>query len=445
MESPVDRSWRSLLLLALGVAATAYGWIAVASLAFHAGLLLCAGALGLLSASAVRRGGSTAVLCLNTLVCLLVGIVLLDPILYASQRAASGELVSYSFVEAQGRPEVFLRWQERSNLEQERTRSNRIPDPRGINPPINAPGREGRFFESRWWINSLGFRGSEISREKGDRYRIVALGESTTFGATLKADDRPWPEVLEARIASEFECEKPVQVINAGVPGWTLDNNLARLRDDIFPIEPDLIVSYHGYNGFPYLLGQIPTVSIGAAPTTPPRPSRFLFRLESAARVWWFKRRYSAARAIDASVLQLDVSNTRYADLYRRLAVAARAQGVTLVLCTFNMAVTPESPEAVVRFYEPVFPDLRARILANRLHTLLVNQIAKDFSLRVIDTSEGLNGAYQDAYVDPIHLTQVGRDRLAAHVLRGLRELLTAASPGCRPRRPEAASAAGIR
>lgn len=147
--------------------------VAVASLAFHTGLLLCAGALSLLSASALRRGRSTAVLWLNTLVCLLVGIVLLDPILYASQRAASDELVSYSFVEAQGRPEVFLRWQERSNLEQERTRSNRIPDPRGINPPINAPGREGRFFESKWWINSLGFRGAR-SRER----RAIATASS---------------------------------------------------------------------------------------------------------------------------------------------------------------------------------------------------------------------------------------------------------------------------
>ena len=53
-----------------------------------------------------------------------------------------------------------------------------------------------------------------------------------------------------------------------------------------------------------------------------------------------------------------------------------RARGISLVLCTFAMAVTPESPDAVIRFYEPVVPDLRAGILANRLHTQLVTQIA---------------------------------------------------------------------
>lgn len=416
-----------------------YGWVAVSSRAFHAGLMLCAGVLALLSLGAARRGRSAGVLALNTVVSLLTGMVLLEPLLILRERARADGLASHSFVEAGGRPEAFVRWHERQLVEQKHTRANMMPDPRRINPAVPTPAREGHFMESRWWINSLGFRGPEISRAKGEHYRIVALGESTTFGDTLEADDRPWPEVLEASIASEFSCQKPVQVINAGIPGWTLANNLARLREDIFPLEPDVILSYHGSNGFPYLLREIPDVRVGKAPVAPPRPSRLLERLESAVRVAWFRRRYRAARAIDASALRTDVSNTRYADLYRQLVVAARARRVALVLATFNMAVTPESPEAVILFYEPVFPDLRARILANRLHTLLVKEIGKDHGVRVIDTSQGLEGAYEDAYVDPIHLTQTGRDRLAAHMLDGLRELLVASPPGCGPREVSAA------
>jgi hypothetical protein len=100
------------------------------------------------------------------------------------------------------------------------------------------------------------------------------------------------------------------------------------------------------------------------------------------------------------------------------------------------MAVTADSPDAVIRFYEPVFPDLRAGILANRLHTLLVTQIGEKFGVPVIDTSPGLNGAWQDAYADPIHFTQIGRERLAANILAGLRPLLAAAPAGCRPKPP---------
>jgi hypothetical protein len=62
----------------------------------------------------------------------------------------------------------------------------------------------------------------------------------------MSAEDRPWPEVLEGAIRERFECAAPVQVVNAGVPGWTLANQIARLEQDIIPLAPDLIVSYHG-------------------------------------------------------------------------------------------------------------------------------------------------------------------------------------------------------
>jgi lysophospholipase L1-like esterase len=263
----------------------------------------------------------------------------------------------------------------------------------------------------------------------------VALGESTTFGATIRADDRPWPEVLEARIAAELRCDAPVQVVNAGVPGWTLANNLARLRSDILPLGPDLLVSYHGYNGFPFILGGLPSVAVGSAPVVPERPSRLLRQIEAAVRYGWFRRRYRAAQQIDERALDVDLHMTRYADLYTQLAAEARAAGVPLVLASFNMAVDATTPDEVVRFYEPAFPDLRARLLANRLHSRLVREIATSQRIPAIDTSADLDGAWRDAYIDPIHFTQKGRDRLARNVLAGIRPILSDAN-GCRPRRP---------
>ncbi len=425
--------WLVGFALAAGLGLAVHGWRAVAALPFHAGLLLCAaGAVGL-SVLAARRGAAVAVLLLNTWACLLVGNVLLDRCYFGWEWGADDALVSYSFVEADGRPEVFLRWHQRSLDEQKRSHGNTMSDPSGVNPHVLKPGK-GKIFESTWWINRLGFRGPEIRIAKADHYRIIALGESTTFGDTLRAEDQTWPEILEARIAREYACKQPIQIVNAGVPGWTLANQLARFGRDIYPLDPDLIVSYHGYNGFPYLLSEIPEVQVGSVPEAPPRPSPFLAQIESAARVWWFKRRYDAARRLDSRVLEMDVHLSRYATLYRQLIFDTRARGIDLVLCSFNMAVTPESPDAVIRFYEPVFPDLRAGILANRLHTLLLTQTAEKFGVPVIDTSPGLNGAYEDAYADPIHFTQVGRERLAANILVGLRPLLEAPSPGCRPK-----------
>ena len=63
------------------------------------------------------------------------------------------------------------------------------PDP-GLTYRLR-PNSRARVMRSAFAINSLGFRGREISAEKGNTYRIVALGESTTFGVTLNAETGP--------------------------------------------------------------------------------------------------------------------------------------------------------------------------------------------------------------------------------------------------------------
>lgn len=342
----------------------------------------------------------------------------------------------FSYAEAIADPAGFLRWWTLSvGPSVMQVGGFAMPDPRGRNPYVLRPGTHEGRNGSRFHVNRLGFRGPEFPREKGDRFRVVAIGESTTFGLTLLPEDRPWPELLEARIAEELECDRPVQVINAGVPGWTLANQVTRLSDDILPLEPDLIVSYHGFNGFNFFFHELPEVTLRNAATPPPRASRILERVETAVRLAWFRRRYRAVPEIDASVTDNDLMSTPYADWYRRLVNEARAGGSKVALCTFNMAVTTESPEEALRLHETLVPDLRARILANRLHSRLVLELAQSLGVVGIDTSPGLDGAYRDAYVDVAHFTQLGRERMARNVLDGLRATLRDHPRlNCRPR-----------
>ena len=406
---------------------------------FFPGVLLVAGALAACSWHAVGRGSARLPIAFNTAIALLLSLVVVEPFLRSRGPGEPAQAPAvYRFQDARADPRAFRRWAERYQAEWDRTRRLYLrKDPRGVNPMVPIPGSRFRFFDSPHRINALGFRGREIGRDKGAAYRIVALGESTTFGATIRADDRPWPEVLEQRIADELDCDVPVQVINAGVPGWTLANNLARLEADIWPLAPDLIVSYHGYNGFPYLIQEIPGLRVGATPATPGRPSELLRRAERRLRVLLFRRRYRAARDVDVetAVPDADLHLTRYAELYRQLVFDARGAGVDLVLASFNLAVDRSSPEEVVGFYELMFPDIRARILANRLHTRLVREIGSAYDVPVIDTSADLDGAYENAYIDPMHFTQEGRDRLAQHFFDGLGDLLEHRA-GCAGRDP---------
>ena len=62
--------------------------------------------------------------------------------------------------------------------------------------------------------NSLGFRGSEFSKEKPDTTnRIFAVGGSTTHCATLVNDDETWPAYLQQK-CNQIDLETTVEVIN---------------------------------------------------------------------------------------------------------------------------------------------------------------------------------------------------------------------------------------
>lgn len=79
-----------------------------------------------------------------------------------------------------------------------------------------------------------------------------------------------------------------------------------------------------------------------------------------------------------------------------------------------------------MRFFELAFPDARARITSNRLHTRLIRELELTERLRVIDTSYQLDGHYDEMFHDIMHFTQQGRERFVANLLVGLAPLLRA-------------------
>jgi hypothetical protein len=78
--------------------------------------------------------------------------------------------------------------------------------------------------------NSLGLRDHEITSEPAPgTLRIVALGDSQTFGNGLRLSDT-WPKQLERRLQQAYNTR--CEVINAGIPGtdtWQHEILLARL------------------------------------------------------------------------------------------------------------------------------------------------------------------------------------------------------------------------
>ena len=91
--------------------------------------------------------------------------------------------------------------------------------------------------------NSQGLYGPEFSPEKPQGvFRIVCIGDSCThFGP------HSYPEILQQMLADRIGDRK-VEVINAGVIGYTSYQGLMMMRSRVRNWQPDLVTVYFGWN-----------------------------------------------------------------------------------------------------------------------------------------------------------------------------------------------------
>jgi lysophospholipase L1-like esterase len=96
--------------------------------------------------------------------------------------------------------------------------------------------------------NAQGMRGPAVPvvRTPGVP-RIMIVGGSTTFDSFVRGDDETWPAQLQAQL-TQLRGGHAVEVINAGVPGYRLVDNIIRLQTELYRLRPDVIVFYESHN-----------------------------------------------------------------------------------------------------------------------------------------------------------------------------------------------------
>ncbi|MBE8233639.1 MAG: SGNH/GDSL hydrolase family protein [Endozoicomonadaceae bacterium] len=95
--------------------------------------------------------------------------------------------------------------------------------------------------------NSQGLRGPEIAPKTNDKFRILSLGESSTYGTKVKFEET-YSKILEKTLGAMQG--KPVEVINAGVPGYSMFQGLTFLHLHGLDLNPDMVLIYFGFNDF---------------------------------------------------------------------------------------------------------------------------------------------------------------------------------------------------
>ncbi len=100
-------------------------------------------------------------------------------------------------------------------------------------------------------LNKKGFRGREFTPKRPGVYRVLALGDSTTFGVLLERSfeyvEEPYPERLEHLVDQRVGPGK-VEVLNGGVPGYNSFMGVMLLRGKLRGLRPDLILVRFGWN-----------------------------------------------------------------------------------------------------------------------------------------------------------------------------------------------------
>lgn len=381
---------------------------------------------------------------------------LADPLL---RGAAAGDRVgpiqvepSWSFREANGNPHAFNAWWTKYfNAWQQVQPKVERKDPAGLLRAMPIPNAREAFLDGEVRVNNLGFRGRDMAVEKGREFRIFTLGASPTFGQSVLPDSQPWSAVLEELIDARYSCRRPVRVTNAGVNGYRITDSINRLRRDIAPLQPDLVLSYHGYNGMEFIVDDLPET---AAPTLPPADAGALtqawLQLDFFLRSLWAQARslpavLRAEFAGPGSLQDVEVlRDSAYYRHYERLIETARAAGADVALATFSMAVDERSPPEVLRFYAIVFHNnmpgltwMQRSIEGMAAHNRIVADLARrEPEVLLVDSRPGLNGEFDKGYyIDIVHFTPAGDRRMAENVLAGLEEYLIGNPElSCRPK-----------
>lgn len=112
---------------------------------------------------------------------------------------------------------------------------------------INADGNEVH-------INALGFRGKDVSWEPAPgTLRLLVLGGSAAFCFQVSDDAHTWPAQLEKALAEKLD--RPVEVINLGLPGFDTSNSKVNYLFTGRALHPHVVLVYHTWNDLKFFKG----------------------------------------------------------------------------------------------------------------------------------------------------------------------------------------------
>ena len=283
--------------------------------------------------------------------------------------------------------------------------------------------------EVEYRINAAGLRGPEVGEEKPPGVRRVAvLGDSIAFGYWVAEEDS-FARQLERLLNAGRPAGPRVEVLNFGVPGYNLEQELEVLRARVPAFAPDVVVVALCLNDlegpFSYEYGLTVDRSTRRESWTGRAADVLLQRSRLFA---WIEYRLAERAARRAFVRTRNpMPGPLYAEAVSQQRAALEARFGTLAVLLHDAGGVPG--------LVAVFPTLGERFDRyphQELHRAAVDA-ARAAGLAAVDLFDCFAAYdFRAARVDVVHPSPLGH-RVAAH---GIADALCAAGLFCPPSRP---------
>lgn len=268
--------------------------------------------------------------------------------------------------------------------------------------------------------NSLGLRSPELAPQRAPgSLRVAVVGASTVMGELTRSNDATFPALLGERLRERYP-QREIEVVNAGISGYRLADQLRMLENVVLPLQPDLVIVYSGFNDFAdYCRAEAPESSARRQGLPVVSLPDWLLSVEAVRRHTAFLRTGLPApqTLLDPAAVDLQP----YRAQLERLVARARDAGVPIVLATNARAYRPEQPleeqmrlSAQARHFNPCFDLAGLNTLYDR-HNGEILDVGRRLGVPVLPLHERIPGG-REYFADASHFTLAG-ERLAAETI----------------------------
>jgi len=209
--------------------------------------------------------------------------------------------------------------------------------------PVPMP-RETKGSRISIHVNSRGFRGPELDLPKPpSRVRLAFLGASTTFGSEATRDEMTWPHLVRSKLQSAYPLVD-FDYVNAGVPGYRVEQSRRNLDYRVKPLNPDFVMYYEATNDLATDLWRLAEVhGLAHRPTGDTWLARWSLAWSLVEKNFQLVgRRRAAATAQDRLTFEARELSKRFRHELTELMLESKRMAPVVALATFSYSLRRE-------------------------------------------------------------------------------------------------------